>query len=121
MKNPSRISHETLQIHNIFSFSSPIIFSMEMAGYKTEMDLSQLGPTLLIAASLVLAIRTAKWPHAALEADQPAWEAEVERSVRIAHGILCHLLSKSPFLFPQKYVPWNGHNEPASPKQSRKP
>jgi hypothetical protein len=112
---------ETLQIHSIFSFCSPIIFSMETAGYRTEMDLSQVGPTLLIAASLILAIRTAKWPRAAIEADQPAWEAEVERSVRIAHGILCHLLSKSPFLFPQKYVPWNGHGEPAPRKQSTIP
>jgi hypothetical protein len=78
---------------------------MESVVHKTEMDLSQLGPILVIATSLIFAIRTAKWPPTAVEPGQPEWEAEVEQSVRLAHGILFHLLSKSPFLFAQKYVP----------------
>ena len=64
-----------------------------------------MGPTLLIASSLILAIRTAKWPRVAVDAaSQPEWDAEVERSVAMAHRILAHLLSKAPFLFPHKDV-----------------
>ncbi len=80
---------------------------MQIAGYRKEVDLSRIGPTLVIASSLILAIRTAKWPRIVVEtASQPEWDAEVEQSVRLAHRILAHLLAKSPFLFQQKNVPW---------------
>jgi hypothetical protein len=32
-----------------------------IGGYRREVDIQKLGPALLIASSLVLAIRTAKW------------------------------------------------------------
>jgi hypothetical protein len=80
---------------------------MEIAGYRKEVDLSKLGPTLVIASSLILAIRTAKWPRIECDtASQPDWDAEIEQSVKMAHRIFSHLLAKSPFLFPQKDVPW---------------
>ena len=89
---------------------------MEIAGYHKEVDLARIGPTLVIASSLVLAIRTAKWPmHFHETASSPEWDAEVEHSVRIAHRVLSHLISKSPFLFQQKDVPWYKPSDGDSP------
>lgn len=79
---------------------------MPIGGYRREVDLTQLGPALLVASSLILAIRTARWkriesgPAAAEE-----WNREVEQSVLIAHRIFAHLISKSPFLFAHRNVP----------------
>jgi hypothetical protein len=90
---------------------------MEIAGYRREVDLSKMGPTLVIASGLILAIRTAKWPRIVGDmASQTEWDAEVEQSVKMAHHILSHLLAKSPFLFPQKDVPWFQPSEDESPK-----
>ena len=90
---------------------------MEIAGYRKEVDLTRLGPTLVIASSLILAIRTAKWPRVVVEtASTPEWDAEIEQSVRMAHSILSHLLSKSPFLFQYKDVPWYQPGEEESPR-----
>jgi hypothetical protein len=76
-----------------------------------------MGPTLVIASGLILAIRTAKWQKALVDtASQTEWDAEVEQSVKMAHRILSHLLAKSPFLFPQKDVPWYQPSEDESPK-----
>jgi hypothetical protein len=36
---------------------------VQIGGYNKEVDLAKLGPTLVIASSLVLAIRTARWPR----------------------------------------------------------
>jgi hypothetical protein len=36
---------------------------MEVGGFNKEGDFAKLRPTLVIASSLVLAIRTAKWPR----------------------------------------------------------
>ena len=90
---------------------------MEIAGYRKEVDLSRIGPTLVIAGSLILAIRTARWPRIAVDtASQPDWDAEVEQSVKMAHRILSHLLTKSPFLFQMKDVPWYQPGEEESPR-----
>ena len=67
------------------------------------MDYQKLGPALLIASSLVLAIRTARWSP--MHSDGLAhveWEKEVEHSVRIAKIVLSHLTPRSPELSSQK-------------------
>jgi hypothetical protein len=90
---------------------------MEIAGYRREVDLSRLGPTLVIASSLILAIRTSKWARIACDtSSQPDWDAEVEQSIKMAHRILSHLLAKSPFLFQHKDVPWYQPGEEESPQ-----
>jgi hypothetical protein len=89
---------------------------MEIAGYKREVDLSRIGPALVIASSLILAIRTAKWPRTVCGATaQPEWDLEVEQAVKMAHAIFSHLLSKSPFLFPHNDVPY-APGESGSPR-----
>jgi hypothetical protein len=110
-------SNQNSKVVDNFAFYSPILESMEIAGYRKQPDLSKIGPTLLIASSLILAIRTAKWPRIELEtASNREWEAEVEQSVKMAHFILAHLLAKSPFLFPHKDVPWYEPSENESPR-----
>jgi hypothetical protein len=90
---------------------------MEIAGYRRQVDLGRLGPTLVIASSLILAIRTAKWPRISTPtAAQIDWDLEVEQSVRMAHSVLSYLLAKSPFLFQHKDVPWYQPSEDESPQ-----
>jgi hypothetical protein len=79
---------------------------MPNAGYRREVDLSQLGPVLLIASSLILAIRTSRWPRTKSDlAASPELEHEIEQSIMMTHRIFAYLLTKSPFLFPHKDVP----------------
>jgi hypothetical protein len=62
---------------------------------------------LLVASSLILAIRTARYSASQSDpAAAPNWEHEVEESVTMAHRIFAHLISKSPFLFPHRDVPF---------------
>jgi hypothetical protein len=90
---------------------------MQVGGVHRQVDFARLGPTLVIASSLVLAIRTARWPRdAETTASQTEWDAEVEHSVRIANRVLSYLLAKSPGLFPQRDVPWYQPGEDEGPK-----
>jgi hypothetical protein len=78
-----------------------------VGGYRREVDHQKLGPSLLIASSLVLAIRTARWsPTHSDGLSHVDWDAEVEHSVRIAKVVLSHLTSRSPELFQTKDMPW---------------
>jgi hypothetical protein len=79
----------------------------QIGGYRREVDNQKLGPALLIASSLVLAIRTARWPPTHSDGVSHAeWDKEVEHSVRIAKIVLSHLTSRCPELFQAKDVPW---------------
>jgi hypothetical protein len=89
---------------------------MHVGGVHQQVDHARLCPTLVIASSLVLAIRTAKWPRETVATgSEPEWDAEVEHSVRIAKRVLSYLLSKSPDLFQQKDVPWYQPEDDESP------
>ena len=78
-----------------------------VGGVRKEVDYQKLGPALLIASSLVLAVRTARWPatHSEGLADTD-WQKEVEHSARIAKAMLTHLTSRFPNLFLLQNVPW---------------
>jgi hypothetical protein len=79
----------------------------QVGGYRRDVDYQKLGPALLIASSLVLAIRTARWsPTSSDGLAHVEWEKEVEHSVRIAKIVLAHLTARSPELFQTKEVPW---------------
>jgi hypothetical protein len=81
--------------------------NQRLGGIRKEVDYRKLGPALLIASSLVLAIRTARWPptHSDGLADVE-WEKELEHSARIAKAMLTHITSRFPNLFSAKDVPW---------------
>lgn len=78
----------------------------KVGGFRRDADYQKLGPALLIASSLVLAIRTARWPatHSDGLADVD-WQKEVEHSARVAKKMLSHLVSKHAELFAQKEIP----------------
>lgn len=88
----------------------------QIGGYRSEVDQQKLGPALVIASSLILAIRTARWP--AIHSDGLAnmeWEKEVEHSVRIGRLVLSHLTARHPDLFQSKQVPWYVATDDDSP------
>jgi hypothetical protein len=55
--------------------------SSRIGGYDQEVDHQKLGPALLIASSLVLAIRTARWSPTHTDGfSNVEWDKEVEHS-----------------------------------------
>jgi hypothetical protein len=89
----------------------------QIGGHRREVDYQKLGPSLLIAASLVLAIRTARWsPTHSNGLAHVEWDKEVEHSVRIAKIVLSHLTSRCPELFQTKEVPWYVATDEEVPK-----
>jgi hypothetical protein len=79
----------------------------KVGGYRREVDFQKLGPALLIASSLALAIRTAKWsPTHSDGLSSIDWDKEVEHSARVAKIVLSHLTARYPELFQGKDVPW---------------
>ncbi|MGB8477617.1 MAG: hypothetical protein WCE63_02100 [Acidobacteriaceae bacterium] len=83
---------------------------VEEIGNKICPDWPKLGPALVIAATLVVAIRTARWaahsPDDAKFSDvDRALDNEVDFATRIANRVLHALLRRQPGLFPQKREP----------------
>lgn len=90
---------------------------MRIGGHRREVDQQKLGPALLIASSLVLAIRTARWnPTHSDGLANVEWDKEVEHSVRMAKIVLSHLTSRSPELFQFKDVPWYVAGDEETPR-----
>ena len=90
---------------------------MRIGGFRQEIDQQKLGPALLIASSLVLAIRTARWnPTHSDGLANVDLEKEVEHSVRIAKIVMSHLTGRYPELFPLKEVPWYAPSDEEVPR-----
>ena len=90
---------------------------MQVGGVRREVDQRKLGPALLIASSLVLAIRTARWSPTHSDGLANAdLETEVEHSVRVAKIIMSHLTGRYPELFQQKDVAWYAAGDEEVPK-----
>ena len=79
---------------------------LEVGGYHDEPDWPKMGPSILIATCLILAIRTAKWP--------PKWDktashteldSEIEYAHRLASSVFSMLISKHSPMFPSKKKP----------------
>jgi hypothetical protein len=67
-----------------------------------------MGPSLLIAASLVLAIRTAKWPPRGTRGttSDRELELEIENAIHLVGHVLSALVSRHETIFPRKKEPW---------------
>lgn len=85
--------------------------TMKVTGHERSPDWPKLGPSVLIATALIVAIRTAKWA-ARGEADaeklsdvDPELDKEVRFAVRISIRVMNELLKQHESLFPQKRVP----------------
>jgi hypothetical protein len=62
-----------------------------------------MGPSLLIATCLILAIRTAKWQaRGATTASEMDLEAEIEHAAHLAGRVLSKLIARNPSIFPSR-------------------
>ena len=80
---------------------------MAIIGHETSPDWPKLGPSMLIATALVVAIRTARWAtklpgvsDVDIELDH-----EVEFAMRITTRVMSALTRNRPGLFPEKKIP----------------
>lgn len=80
---------------------------LKITGFEDSPDWPKMGPSLLIATCLILAIRTAKW---AARSDNPAsnvdLEKEIEHAAYLAGRVLAKLVARNPSLFPQVKKAW---------------
>ena len=87
--------------------ADPPVRQPEIGGYNVTTDWPKLGPFLLIATALVLAIRTAKWPATFSRTTvNPELDAEIEYAAYLASRVLSSLVAKREGLFPQNREPW---------------
>ena len=103
----------------IFVFSSPILGAMalEVGGHETRQDWPKLGPSLLIATALILAIRTARWtPHLDTAERQCDLDQEIEFAAHVSGRILAALVKKWPTLYPRTRQPWYKATEEEQPQ-----
>jgi len=78
---------------------------MKVAGFEQRPDLSRMGPTLLIASALILAIRTARWPAMVDEnVVSSELDQEIDYAVLLATRTLSRLLKQKESMFPSRRV-----------------
>ena len=93
----------------IFASYSPYILWMglKVGGQHDRSDWPKMGPSLLIATSLIVAIRTAKWPpRADTMLSEPSLNEEIEFAVQVAQRVLMNLMTRFESIFPQRKEPW---------------
>lgn len=80
---------------------------MEIGGYNDVPDWPKMGPSLLIATCLIVAIRTARWPatHDPVNSNVEL-EREIEYAARVSQRVLSTLMKLSPSIFPSRKEPW---------------
>jgi hypothetical protein len=64
---------------------------LEVGGYHDSPDWPKLGPSLLIATCVILAIRTAKWPA---RFDEKLSHQELDHEIDYAAGLASRVLSR---------------------------
>ena len=90
---------------------------LDVGGFEPRPDWPKLGPSLVIAASLILAIRTAKWAARSVGTESHRdLDSEVEHAVYLAGCVLSALVTHRPSLFPQAQEPWYVANDEDVPK-----
>jgi hypothetical protein len=90
---------------------------LDVGGYKDHPDWPKMGPSLLIATCLIVAIRTAKWPpRADASLSEQALNEEIAFAMQTANRVLMQLITKYESIFPQKKEPWYQANEEDLPK-----
>jgi hypothetical protein len=90
---------------------------LEVGGYHDRPDWPKMGPSLLIATCLIVAIRTAKWPARsdAQLCDQEMNE-EIEFAAYTARRVMMNLMTKFESIFPNRKEPWYQANDEDVPK-----
>ena len=66
-----------------------------------------MGPSLLIATALIVAIRTAKWaPRCDTSLSGADLDAEIHFAANVANRVMTTLIGKYESIFPQREEPW---------------
>lgn len=79
---------------------------LEVGGYTDIPDWPKLGPSLLIATCLILAIRTAKWPARTKRMlSDSELDQEVDFAEYLAKKVLSHLMSRNETIFRSENSP----------------
>lgn len=90
---------------------------MRIGGYNKQVDFERLGGALVLAASVILAIRTAKKESLRhVDVSNRDWEEEVDHALKLAHMLMAHATARYPQSFRQKDVPWYVPEEEDQPK-----
>jgi hypothetical protein len=90
---------------------------LEIGGHSAEPDWPKLGPSLVIATCLIVAIRTAKRPPVAAEhSSDPELDREIDFAAYVAGRVLAVLVGKKSGLFPARRSAWYQPNGDDSPK-----
>jgi hypothetical protein len=90
---------------------------MEIGGYNDVPDWPKMGPSLLIATCLIVAIRTAKWPASFDTATGDLdLQKEIKYAAHVAKSVLSTLLQTSASMFPTTKKPWYQANSEDQPK-----
>ena len=80
---------------------------LSVGGYDERPDWPKMGPSLLIATCLILAIRTAKrpalWDTQTSSADI---DQEIQYAAQLANRVLCALVGQHESIFPRRKEPW---------------
>ena len=80
---------------------------MEIGGYHDVPDWPKMGPSLLIATCLIVAIRTARW---SATIDTRNSNCELDREIKFAADVTQRVFSKlqaeHPSIFPRRKQPW---------------
>lgn len=90
--------------------------ALKIIGLEDHPDWPKMGPSLLIATCLILAIRTAKWSaRSDSTASNIDLEKEIDHAAYLAGRVLAKLVARNPSIFPNakspRYAP-NGDDEP---------
>jgi hypothetical protein len=80
---------------------------MEVGGHNDVPDWPKMGPSLLIATALIVAIRTAKW-STAIDArnSNSELDKEIDFAAHLARRVLSAVTKLSPSIFPSRKQPW---------------
>lgn len=80
---------------------------LEVGGYRDRTDWPKMGPSLLIATALIVAIRTARWPARCDTSLSGAdLDAEIHFAANVASRVMTTLIGKYEAIFPQRKEPW---------------
>ena len=90
----------------IFAYTQAV----RVTGHERTPDWPKLGPSMLIATAMIVAIRTAKWARTGgIDDEESDVEVELDEEVsfaaRLSFRVMTELLREHEDLFPYKLVP----------------
>jgi hypothetical protein len=100
----------------LFAYN-PTAMGLNIGGHEDRPDWPKMGPSLLIATCLILAIRTARWSLRSGDttASEMDLEREIEHAAHLAGRVFAKLVSSHPSIFPNAKKPWyqpDGEDQP---------